>query len=357
MGLKITGNRIIPSGSVTQAKVSSAVFTGSANPVINTITTNGVLESYLAINATNSVRIVNSQTGYQGPTGGPGSQGNQGPNGIIGSSGFDGPSGYQGPQGYRGPQGNQGVGTGPGGFPGPLGSPGPASTAPGPQGPQGLLSPPGGQGFQGFTGPQGSTGGTQGGQGPQGFQGPLGPQGPQNGGYTGYQGYSAQSGEGSITNFDVGINDADYIIPTSEASAIYCDMGSDFQALPRFISLTKISTGSFITNDSFVLDTSTGDYYVEVACNYNDAGTDSAARIFTKLVDTTAMNTPILMMQAGPFTLLDDNSNVFTAKMQGVVTLQTTRIYTLRTWCVSNTGNKYWNSALVSVAPFNEFAT
>ena len=69
MGLKITGNRIIPSGSVTQAKVSSAVFTGSANPVINTITTNGLLESYLAINATGSVRIVDSQIGYQGPQG------------------------------------------------------------------------------------------------------------------------------------------------------------------------------------------------------------------------------------------------------------------------------------------------
>ena len=66
------------------------------------------------------------------------------------------------------------------------------------------------------------------------------------------------------------------------------------------------------------------------------------------------MNTPILMMQAGPFVPLDNESNVFTAKMQGVVTLDITKTYTLRTWCASSGGTKYWDSALVSVAPFDE---
>jgi hypothetical protein len=304
MGLKITGNRIIPSGSVTQAKVSSAVFTGSANPVINTITTNGVLESYLAINATGSVRKVNSQIGYQGPQGSLGSQGAQGPNGIIGFSGYDGFWGYQGPQG--------------------------------------------------FTGPQGPTGGVQGSQGPQGFQGSLGPQGPQSYGPPGPQGFSALSGEGAISYGNWGTSVSAYQIPTSEASAIYSDIAKDYTALNPWIQLSKYSTGS-MAYDSVYIDTG-GLYYVEVACNYNDNNDDDGLRIFTKFVDTTAMNTPIMMMQAAPYVPLDDTDRVFTAKMQGIVNLTGARIYTLRTWCVSTGGSaKYWDSVLISVAPYDQF--
>jgi hypothetical protein len=260
MGLKITGNRIIPSGSVTQAKVSSAVFTGSANPVINTITTNGVLESYLAINATGSVRIVDSQIGFQGPQGSTGAQGAQGIQGPI-------QAGVQGPQGFTGPTGPQGF-IGP---QGPLGQNGPTNISPGPPG------GPGPQGFTGFLGPQGFTGpqgdpvtgaqGAQGGTGPVGTSpGPLGAQGLQ--GIEGAQGPSRglgpQGAQGDDADNLWGGNN--YLVLTGALGASFT--ARDFPIL-TVLSATNCnfnySLQASINSDDSLRLSDTGRYYMELS--------------------------------------------------------------------------------------------
>ena len=104
--------------------------------------------------------------------------------------------------------------------------------------------------------------------------------------------------------------------------------------------------------DSVYINTS-GDYYVEVACNYNYNSNDNG-RIFTKFVGTTTMTTIIMMMQAGPKVELDDTDRVFTAKMQGVFNLEGDRVYTLRTWGSIPSGTAYWNSVLISIAPWDQ---
>ena len=69
MGLEITGNKILVSGSTTQSIVEDVVMSGSKAD-INTITTHASLETFLSVNTTTGeLRKTDSVTGHQGHTG------------------------------------------------------------------------------------------------------------------------------------------------------------------------------------------------------------------------------------------------------------------------------------------------
>ena len=185
MGLKITGNQIIPSGSSTEILIDNAVFSGSV-PIFATLSTQPSPGDYVVVD-TNGVLYRRAKppglpgaTGFQGPTGptgftgSMGSQGSTGSGGGNGDPGADGPTGFpgftgpQGPTGNlggQGPQGVQSTARGPQGFRGPA-SPQPAGF-PGPTGAPGISAPTGPTGFTGRTG-------TTGPQAPPSAPGPTG---------------------------------------------------------------------------------------------------------------------------------------------------------------------------------------
>jgi hypothetical protein len=216
MGLKITGNQIIPSGSSTEILIDNAVFSGSV-PIFATLSTQPSPGDYIVAD-TNGVLYRRSK-----------------PPGLPGDIGFQGPQGVTGFTGSMGSQGSQGSGGG-------NGDPG----AYGPQGAPGISAPSGSQGYTGRTGTQG----------PQASPSAPGPQGDPGVQFANFSGISAISGFTDNATFGIatGVYINNWGQHFSSSNTSYIDIGQN-------------------TDDAFTIVTS-GNYYIQWAFSCEQPGSN-----------------------------------------------------------------------------------
>ena len=121
---------------------------------------------------------------------------------------------------------------------------------------------------------------------------------------------------------------ADYVVPNTEASAIYADLTITTDTA-NILTLSKQSTSSWINNDSFTVNQNR-EYYIEINAEFQDSQGDSDC-VVKFLTGTTGS----VIMQGITPPQGNNLDHEISVKMQGVFALDGDFVYTCRFFRIS----------------------